>query len=229
MGNQQIKDQIVPKKLFLVDRNKKKHNLIGLLMDNSENTYENFYHKLQKIPHTDPVDIIITTHGGQVLWCSKICYILKTRPGKSRVFVKSYAHSAGTIIALTASELYITYDTTFSAIDPQTFPFQDLIRTGLPTLIKLIENPYSTIKNITIERTQYFKNILNRWLNENIHNKELIIKNMHDESVVHEQLFFKNDMDNIGITYKLWDGNTKKLPLFTENIKTAGTLIRFQL
>jgi ClpP class serine protease len=199
-----------PKILYLVDK-KKSTGIFSFFNGKQNDTYEIFYNKLVEVPESDPVDIIITTHGGEALWCSKICHVLKNRSGKSRTFVKSYAHSAGAVVALTTTELYITYDATLSAIDAQGSPLVDLFRTSLQGLSRLVEHPISEFAQMTRARAQYFREITKKCLNAK-HNKDLIMQKMHDETPIHEQLFFKDDMDTVGIIYAMWDGNVKNLP-----------------
>ena len=210
MGQNMTKSTIKPKILYLEDK-KKNIGILSILNGSKNDTYEFFYKELVKIPESQPVDIIITTHGGEALWCSKICYVLKNRTGESRVFVKSYAHSAGTIIALAATKLFITYDTSLSAIDTQCSPFSDLFQTSLQGLSKFIENPIATFSEMSKERAQYFREMTEKYLNK-IHNKNLLMQKMHDEPPIHEQLFFKEDMNDLGIIYNLWDGNVKNIP-----------------
>lgn len=209
------KSTIKPKKIYLIDKKKQKSGFISVLKGDHDDIYETFYNNLMGIPDGKPVDIIIATQGGSAIWCSKICYVLKNREGKSRVFVKSHAHSAGTVIALSASELYITYDTTFSAIDAQTFPLNDLFQTSLQLLPKLFDDPRSALVNINKERAKYFRDIVEKCLSDS-HNKELVMRYMHDDVSIHEQLFFKERMNEFGIKYNIWDGNDKKLPEYSE-------------
>jgi hypothetical protein len=207
MGHKQSKtSNVKPIRLQLIDK-KRSRGLLSAIKSGRDNVYEIFYKKITAIDDTRPVDIIITTHGGQALWCSKICYVLKHRTGTTRVFVKSYAHSAGTVIALAASELYITSDTTFSAIDAQGFPLDDLLQTSLQILPKILQNPRDTLVEMTTERVEYFRKETEKYINDKLHDKDLIMKNMHDGVPIHEQLFFKEDMNELGIKYKLWNGD----------------------
>lgn len=195
------------KVLYLIDKTKKS-NLFSILTGTKEdNIYEDFYKQLVNIPESDPVDIVITTNGGPAVWCNKICYVLKHRRGKSRAFVKSFAHSAGTIIALAASELFITYDTTFSSIDTQCSPLSELIQTSLRDLSDLLDNPLKSYAKVSKERTEYFRDVMKSYLNKK-HNTDSIMKIMHDETTSHSQLFFKEHMNSIGIIYSIWNGNS---------------------
>lgn len=201
-----------PKKIKLTDKNSTSG--ISLIMNKrTVNDYETFYNQLVKVPDDQPVDIIITTHGGSALWCSKICYVLINRKGLSRIFVKSYAHSAGTAIALAGSELYITTDTTLSAIDTQGSPLSDLFHTSIKNLPEIITDPRKAMVNICKERSDYFRNITEQYVNTKLHNKENIMKHMHDNAPIHEQLFFKEELRTIGIQFKIWNGKEEDLPM----------------
>ncbi|XWV24664.1 hypothetical protein QJ856_gp1120 [Tupanvirus deep ocean] len=215
MGLAQSKTTKKPIIIKLIDKPQKSG--ISSLISNEDDIYEKFYKKLVEIPEDKPIDIIITTHGGPAIWCSKICYVLNNRSGKSRVFVKHYAHSAGAVIALSASELYITYDATLSAIDAQGFPLSDLFTTSINKLATLVQNPKQAFIDLTNSRSNYFRDNVEKYLNAE-HNKELIMQKMHDQSPIHEQLFFKSDLDELGIKYKLWNGDIgKRLELAKKN------------
>jgi ATP-dependent protease ClpP protease subunit len=215
MGGLQSKNQICkPVLLKLVDK-KKKSGILALLGSIDDNLYEKFYEELVKIPENCPIDIIINTQGGPALWCSKICYVLYMRSGYSRAFVYGCAHSAGTIIALSTDELYITYDTSFSAIDAQGFPLGDLFTTSINKLATLVQNPRQSFIDLTNERSNYFREMVEKFIN-NKHNKELIMQKMHDQSPIHEQLFFKPDLDKLEIYYHVWDGNIKNIKTYQQ-------------
>jgi len=207
MGNKQAATKHI---LYLVDK-KKKDGILSLVTNYQEDVYEKFFDELIKIPENEPINIIITTDGGSAHWCSKICYVLKNRSGTSKVFVKSSAHSAGAIIALTASELYITYDTSLSAIDAQVSPLSDIFQTSLQNLSKFANDPVKTFSDLNKDRTIYFRNLTEKYLNDQ-HDKDLIMQTMHDSTSTHEQLFFKEDLDAMGIKYQIWDGDAKNIP-----------------
>jgi ClpP class serine protease len=204
-----VTDQRRPKVLYLIDKTKKS-NLFSFLTGKDDNVYENFYKQLVSIPESEPVDIVITTTGGPAVWCNKICYVLKHRSGKSRAFIKSFAHSAGTIIALTTDELFITYDTTFSSIDVQWSPLAEIFQSSLKDFSTILENPLQSYAKISKERSDYFRDVMKYYINDK-HNKDSIVKFMHDESTFHGQLFFKENMNSIGIVYSLWNGNVDSL------------------
>lgn len=87
----------------------------------------------QSINHTDPDDIseilsgisvkeadfIIQTPGGNVDATEKIISILKQKLDSWRVFVPSWAKSAGSVIALSSSEIVLGINSELGPIDPQ--------------------------------------------------------------------------------------------------------------
>lgn len=87
----------------------------------------------QEINHTDPDDIaeiiqaidgksadfLIQTPGGSVDACEKIISVLKKKFDDYRVIVPSWAKSAGTVIALSSSEIVLGLNSELGPIDPQ--------------------------------------------------------------------------------------------------------------
>jgi ClpP class serine protease len=75
----------------------------------------------QEISHTDPddiseilqgiqcdeIDVLIQTPGGSVDACEKIISVLKHSLKSYRVIVPSWAKSAGTVIALSSSQIVL--------------------------------------------------------------------------------------------------------------------------
>jgi ClpP class serine protease len=192
------------KVLYLIDKRSK------FLSNN--NDYKNLYLSLAKIESEKDVDIIIQTNGGELLWTTKICYLIKNRKGKTRIFVKNYAHSAGTLIALAGSELYLTFDSTLSPIDPQTSIFKDILVGPMKEFSKIItaKKIKNEVGDIFKQRTNYCKEKIKNYINDKLHNTETIIEKMFDEPSTHEVLFFKEELSDFGINYNLWNG--KDLP-----------------
>ena len=93
-----------------------------------------YFSQLSKeIDHTDPddlaeilsaissdeADIIIQTPGGSVDACEKIVAVLKAKFKNYRVIVPSWAKSAGTVIALSSSQIVFGINSELGPIDPQ--------------------------------------------------------------------------------------------------------------
>lgn len=86
----------------------------------------------QQISHTDPDDIaeiiqaidsktcdlVIQTPGGSVDACEKIISVLQKKFDDYRVIVPSWAKSAGTVIALSSSEIIFGINSELGPIDP---------------------------------------------------------------------------------------------------------------
>ena len=86
----------------------------------------------QEISHTDPddiaeiiqavdsksVDLFIQTPGGSVDACEKIISVLRKKFDDYRVIVPSWAKSAGTVIALSSSEIVLGINSELGPIDP---------------------------------------------------------------------------------------------------------------
>lgn len=87
----------------------------------------------QQIGHTDPddiseilsglpsgsIDILIQTPGGDVDATEKLISILRHRTSSYRIIVPSWAKSAGTVLALSSSEIVLGVNSELGPIDPQ--------------------------------------------------------------------------------------------------------------
>jgi hypothetical protein len=209
------KSQSKPKNILYLTDKKKKTGLQSLLSSNSDDTYKSFYLKLEAIPDDQEVIIVITTDGGEFIWCYKICQILQRRKGRSRVYVKSYAHSAGSVIALSAAELYLTPYATLSAIDPQCAPYSDILQTGIHTISKFLETRnvdslYNGYHRIIHDRDQYCHDEIVDLINP-AHNVDNIMKLMHDEVPTHEVLFNITKLKSMGVVFNTWNGDVSKI------------------
>lgn len=71
---------------------------------------------LEEFDEKKIVNLVLTTSGGQAESTYEFCH--KFKQFYTRVFVPEYAHSAGTVIALSANELHLTRKSTLSAINP---------------------------------------------------------------------------------------------------------------
>lgn len=68
---------------------------------------------------TGKLDLLINTPGGNVDACEKLISVLKHRCQEYRVLIPSWAKSAGTIIALSSSEIVMGVNSELGPIDPQ--------------------------------------------------------------------------------------------------------------
>jgi len=173
--------------------------------------YKNAFDKLLKMDDNVPVDIIIRTHGGPLLWAIKICTIIKNRKGKVRVFIDGYAHSAGTIIALTADEIYMINNSSLSAIDPQFSPIDCLTYFSSKDISKLVKgNIKDNFGDHYDKFTKYYCKKFSKLLNSK-YDIEKIIEKMYLEPVDHSVLFHKEELEELGIETNEWDGKVDSI------------------
>ena len=85
---------------------------------NSSTNFNQVYDELCQLDNTKNLNIYITTNGGNAIACNKVCKKLNQWSGTTRTYVTDYAYSAGTMIALTTDELYMSKNATLSAINP---------------------------------------------------------------------------------------------------------------
>lgn len=69
--------------------------------------------------YSHDIDLLLQTPGGLVDACEKVISILRLRGGEYRVVIPSWAKSAGTIIALSASSIVMGVNSELGPIDPQ--------------------------------------------------------------------------------------------------------------
>ncbi len=85
-------------------------------------TIEDTEHILRQIKATakdKPIDVILHTPGGLALAAEMIATALHEHPAKVTVFIPFYAMSGGTLLALTADEIYMEKFSVMGPVDPQ--------------------------------------------------------------------------------------------------------------
>jgi len=85
-------------------------------------TIEDTEHILRQIkttPKDKPIDVILHTPGGLALAAEMIATALHEHPAKVSVFIPFYAMSGGTLLALTADEIYMEKFSVMGPVDPQ--------------------------------------------------------------------------------------------------------------
>jgi hypothetical protein len=84
----------------------------------NENTdpFNNAYKALKLIPKEKHVIIYIDTINGTLKNCMRLCRLIKTRSGRTYVYVEHETGSCGTITALCADRIFIDHDTAFGSI-----------------------------------------------------------------------------------------------------------------
>ena len=202
--------------LYLIDP--KQTGILDYFADD-ENVYERLYNQLNAIPENEDVNIIIKTYGGSLTWCLKICETIKNRTGKTYAYVSDYAYSAGTIVALTSTELYMSKNASLSAIDPQysVFSVTQVALKTIPELLRSLDESKNHMKHSFEKELEYYKTQISKYINK-YYNIENIIDKMLVNSVSHEQIFFIDELKNIGITIKDWDGKMESVAERTNQV-----------
>lgn len=75
--------------------------------------------ELQRIPDDHTLNVVLYTNGGDIFYTTILLKLLRKRKHGYRVFIRKYAASAGTIIALGAKEIIMrSTDSCLTKIDP---------------------------------------------------------------------------------------------------------------
>lgn len=163
---------------------------------------------LKNIPKGRKINIILKSSGGDYNECLTVCQTLKHFI--SRVFVNEYAYSSGSILALSASELYMSNDAKLSAINPiyrikcdVTFQYDN----GKYTITHIPNDMYNYIQNDLTQSYSKLKNIINPK-----YNVPNILKCMYDDICDHSHKFSVIDLQTIANNQiKLYDGDYLKV------------------
>jgi len=195
-------DKKVPKNTFyLFDT---KESTWDSIFSPSSDHLENLYNELTKVPDNETINIVVKTHGGSLLWCNKITLLFKHRDGKVRVFIKDYAHSAGSMLALAADEIYMNRYSTMSAIDPQIDTFGFLSYLPLKNLSSMIKDNQG-LASYLADNSEFHKNDTKKMINIK-HNVDKIMEVMYDGVKDHATLFVKDAIEELGVRVFEWDG-----------------------
>ncbi len=80
---------------------------------------EHLLREIKRTPKDKPIDVILHTPGGLVLAAEMIATALHEHKAKVAVFIPFYAMSGGTLVALTADEIYMEKFSVMGPVDPQ--------------------------------------------------------------------------------------------------------------
>jgi ClpP class serine protease len=195
-------DKRTPKNTFyLFDTKESAWN--SLFMPSTDHL-EELYNELTKVPDNETINIVVKTHGGSLLWCNKITLLFKQREGKVRVFVKDYAHSAGSMLALASDEIYMNRYATMSAIDPQIDTFGFISYLPLKNLSSMIKDGQGLATYLS-DNSEFHKNDTRKMINTQ-YNVDKIMEVMYDGVKDHATLFDRNAVEALGVRIFEWDG-----------------------
>lgn len=96
-------------------------NFLGLFQRSFINIEdsEQVLRAIRSTPKDVPIDLILHTPGGLVLASEQIAQALRKHPARTAVFIPHYAMSGGTMIALSANEIWMDENAVVGPIDPQ--------------------------------------------------------------------------------------------------------------
>jgi len=180
------------------------------------NKYESLYNQIKVVPDDEPINVIVRTHGGGIHWCEKICNVFRERKGTVRVFILDYAHSAGSILALAADEVYMNRYATMSAIDPQVDVLGYLSYMPLAKLSGFVTSKEELAKYME-DNSNHFNALVRKKLLNPKHDIDKIMEVMYENIVDHGTLFKKSDMEELGMEIKEWDGKEFPEELMEDN------------
>jgi ATP-dependent protease ClpP protease subunit len=197
-----------PKNTFFLSVQKQKSSFDSVFSEPQVNIYEALYEVVKKVPEEETINIVVKTHGGPLYWTEKITKVFMERSGKVRVFVKDYAHSAGSVLALAADEVYMNKFATMSAIDPQVnilgfFSYLPLAKLG--SFISNKENLSNFLNSQSDQDKSVIRNIVKEKHPDNV---DEIMTALYDNIVYHGTLFTRTEMEELGINIIDWDGET---------------------
>ena len=165
---------------------------------------EKLYDELCNVPDKEMINIVVKTHGGSLLWCNKLTLLFKQRTGDVRVFIKDYAHSAGSVLALAADEIFMNRYATMSAIDPQVSTFGFISYLPLQHLSAMVKDNQG-LPSYLKASSEYHRNDMEKIINAK-HNVNKIMEVMYDGVVDHATLFTRDDVERLGVRISEWDG-----------------------
>jgi len=167
--------------------------------------------ELKKTSQDKNIVLVIHSPGGELLAGMQIAKMLKNWKGKVSVVVPYYAMSAGTLIALSADEIYANEATTFGPIDPQipVNPEKQKFASAVDILkscnnsqrLKLEEKVLCEVSKKSVNQVKEFleKEILK---DKPERTKEKIIQTLLYTEKTHDFPFFVEDLKKLGLNVK---------------------------
>ncbi len=80
---------------------------------------EHLLREIRRTPKDKPIDVILHTPGGLALAAEMVATALHEHSAKVSVFIPFYAMSGGTLLALTADEIFMEKFSVMGPVDPQ--------------------------------------------------------------------------------------------------------------
>lgn len=171
--------------------------------------------ELKKTPQDKNVVLVIHSPGGELLAGMQIARMLKDWKGKVTVVVPYYAMSAGTLIALSADEIYANKGTTFGPVDPQividsekkkAVSAVDVLRVcygknNVNGKLNLEESALCEVSKKAVNQVKEFlESVVLTGKPESV--KRKIVKNLLYTEKTHDYPFFADDLKKLGLNIK---------------------------
>ena len=98
------------------------------------------------------LQIVIHTHGGDILSTDAIFKILLSYKGRIKVYIPYYAYSAGAMISLASDKIYMNKYSYISPLDPQLSYYNNIYSTNI--LMKLLDDKGTSLADEMYLTTQ---------------------------------------------------------------------------
>lgn len=165
--------------------------------------------ELRKVEEEREVVLIVHSPGGQLLAGIQIAKILKERKGRVKVVVPYYAMSAGTLIALSADEIYAGEGAVFGPIDPQIPVGRDEF---VPAVV--VKSAYGEARGVDLKGVMLYKLSVRA------------LKQMED--FLREELLreYREEQRRRLIERLLYTDRTHDFPIFVEELRELGVKVK---
>ena len=168
--------------------------------------------KIDQAPKDQPIKLILSTGGGKIALCLILLKKLKTHPTGYLAYIHHGCFSAGTILALGATTIYMNNDSYLGKIDPQiTTAIKGL---NYPAIIYR-DLPTNCITDQTIAPIRLSQQALNQieGVLDVIFCSDSIVKDNVRQQMIysqlpHDQPFDRETCTKMGLPVQFWKENT---------------------
>ena len=172
--------------------------------------------KIKEMAPDRPIKLVLCTNGGNVVHCEKMLKQLRKHPRGYVAYIKNECFSAGTILALGATEIVMKDDSYLGKIDPQ-------ISSMLTSYSAVLYNdlPPNCITDHTIDKVRlsewvlnYMRELLDIIYPEDSAVREKVVQNMIYSPLPHFKTFDSEACCKIGLNIR--EPTSEELELFVD-------------